>query len=70
VFANETDHERATTGESWRIEGARAAVAGGAESLTAEPESGGPIPLTISLSAREREILLAGGLLELVREGG
>ena len=48
----------------------RAAVADGAESLSAELEDGEHVAFALSLSPREREMLLAGGLLELIRQGG
>jgi aconitate hydratase len=70
VFADEGDHERAAQGDTWRIEGVRAAVEAGEEELVAEVEGGEPIALRAELSAREREILLAGGLRALVRERG
>jgi aconitate hydratase len=64
TFASESDYDCAELGQVWRIEGARAAVADGAASLTAELEGGEGIELVLSLSPREREMLLAGGLLE------
>jgi aconitate hydratase len=68
VFADEGDYERAACGDTWRIEGVRAAVVAGEPDLVAEVEGGSPIALRAELSVREREILLAGGLRALVRE--
>jgi aconitate hydratase len=68
VFADEDDYERAAQGDTWRIEGVRAAVEAGEEELVAEVDGGSSIALRAELSAREREILLAGGLRALVRE--
>ena len=68
TFADETDYDRVTMGQSWQIPGAREAVAGGLESVSAEAD-GVPVPLQLSFSPRERQMLLAGGLLELVRQG-
>jgi aconitate hydratase len=68
VFADEADHERAACGAVWRIDDVRAAIADGAEELVAQVEDGDRIRLRAELSAREREILLAGGLRALVRE--
>jgi len=68
TFADEADYERVTMGQSWEIPGARHAVAEGLESLNAEADAT-PIPLQLSFSPRERQMLLAGGLLELVRQG-
>jgi aconitate hydratase len=68
TFAEETDYERVTMGQSWQIPGARDAIAKGLELLSGEAD-GVPVPLRLSASPREREMLLAGGLLELVRQG-
>ena len=68
TFAAEDDYEQVTMGQTWQIPGARHAVAAGLESLSAEAD-GAPVPLELSFSARERRMLLAGGLLELVRQG-
>ena len=38
--------------------------------MRAQLEVGEPIGLVVSLSPGEREMLLAGGLLELIRRGG
>src|SRR4051812_22443566 len=67
VFADEDDCARATQGDTWRIDGVRAAVESGEEELVADVDGGEPIALRAELSAREREILLAGGLRALVR---
>jgi aconitate hydratase len=67
VFADEDGYDAAREGDTWRIAGVREAVASGAEDLTVEVEGGGTIALCAVLSGREREILLAGGLRELVR---
>jgi aconitate hydratase len=70
TFASEGDFDRAQLGQTWRVEGARDGVAAGAEALSAELEDGERIELVVSLSPQEREMLLAGGLLALIREGG
>ena len=70
TFADEDDHAHAEQGDTWRIEGVRDAVAAGREELTAQTDGGATIALRVALSRREREILLAGGLRNLVREGG
>jgi hypothetical protein len=46
----------------------RAAVGAGEEDLVARVEGGGEIALRAVLSERERAVLLAGGLRNLVRE--
>jgi aconitate hydratase len=63
TFADERDHDRAREGDEWRIAGVREAVAAGRSSLT------GPVALELRLTAREREILLAGGLVAHARRG-
>ncbi len=68
TFAAEDDYEQVTMGQTWQIPGARHAVAEGLESLSAEAD-GVAVPLELSFSPRERQMLLAGGLLALVRQG-
>ena len=70
VFADEADYERAEQGQSWRIERARSAVEDRESELRAEVEGREPVELRIELSDGEREALLCGGLLKLVRAGG
>jgi predicted aconitate hydratase len=62
TFADEADYERVQQGDEWALPGVRAAVESGAAVL-----DGGPVPLELPLSVREREILLAGGLLAYTR---
>jgi len=61
TFADEADYDRVAEGDEWRITGVRAAVEAGTTRL------GGPVPLELRLTAREREILLAGGLVAHAR---
>ncbi len=61
TFDDETDYERVEQGDEWRIPGVRAAVESGGVALD------GPVRLELELSAREREILLAGGLIAYAR---
>jgi aconitate hydratase len=70
VFAEEDDYDRAAQGDTWRIEGVRAAVEAGEEELVARVDGGPEIALRAELSGRERAILVAGGLRALVRERG
>ncbi len=62
-FADEGDYDGVEQGDEWAIRGVRAAVETGATALE------GPVPLVLGLSAREREILLAGGLIAHARRG-
>jgi aconitate hydratase len=68
VFADEDDYDGVAQGDTWTIDGVRAAVEAGAEDLVAHVDGGGEIALRAVLSGREREVLLAGGLRDLVRE--
>jgi aconitate hydratase len=70
LFEEENDYERVSQGDTWRIEGVREAVATGKPTLTASRDDGTEIGLDIRLSPREREILLAGGMLKYLRAGG
>ena len=70
VFASEDDYERVTRGEAWKIEGVREAVSSRETQLVVKSESGEDIPLEARLLPREREVLLAGGMLKYLHEGG
>jgi aconitate hydratase len=61
TFAEEADYDRVTQGDEWRIPGVRATIEVGGTELP------GPVPLEVRLTAREREILLAGGLVAHAR---
>ncbi len=66
TFADEADLDGVAVGDTWRIEGAREAVEAGAEAVTATAGER-PVGLRLTLSPGEREMLLAGGLLALLR---
>ena len=61
-FAAEADYERAVQGEDWSVPGVVEAVRSGRSELEALTP-GGPVAIELALTAREREILLAGGLV-------
>jgi aconitate hydratase len=69
LFAGEAGYERAALGQTWRIDGLHG-IAGGADELEAEIVEGGEgtIALTHDLLPREREIVVAGGLIRYLRE--
>ena len=69
-FAEEGDYERTSQGDEWRIEGVREAIGSGEIKLVAANAEGEQIPLEARLLSREREVLLAGGMLKYLREGG
>jgi aconitate hydratase len=66
TFADEGDYERLEIGLRLQISGVRGAIASGAAELTATAADGPPIPLRLDLLPREREIVLAGGLLRFL----
>jgi len=71
TFQDPGDHGRATAGAVWSFPGIRAALAGDAPDCDAVvDEQGGRLRLAAALSRRERDILLAGGLLAHIRGGG
>lgn len=65
VLEDPSDRDRAHVGQEWSIPGLADAVRQARDSVTAETDEG-PVPLRIDLSPREREIALAGGLLDLL----
>ena len=67
LFASEEDHEAVAVGDEWLIEALRDAVADGAESVDCRTGAGSIIELGIELLQREREVLLAGGMLGHLR---
>jgi aconitate hydratase len=70
LFADEEDYERVNQGDAWKIEGVREVVEGGETGLVVKGDAGGEIKLEARLLPREREILLAGGMLKYLRESG
>ena len=69
TFADEDDYDKARQGDKWKIEGAREAVESGGTELAAKSESGEEVRLEARLLPREREVLLAGGMLKYLRSG-
>ena len=61
TFADEGDYDRVEQGDEWVIEDVRATVESGGTALR------GPVPLEVRLTGREREIMLAGGLIAYAR---
>jgi aconitate hydratase len=61
TFADESDYDRVTQGDAWLIRDVRATVESGGTELQ------GPVSLEVRLTARERSILLAGGLIAHAR---
>jgi predicted aconitate hydratase len=62
TFADESDYDRVAEGDAWLIPSVRETVVSGGTELR------GPVPLELRLTARERELLIAGGLVAYARE--
>ena len=69
VFVEEDDYERVSEGNTWKIEAVREGISAGETRLMAT-SSEGEIALEARLMPRESEVLLAGGMLKYLREGG
>jgi aconitate hydratase len=70
VFADEDDYDRVEQGHVWRMEGVRKAISSRGERLSAKSDAGREIALEVRLLPRERQVLLAGGMLRYLRAGG
>jgi aconitate hydratase len=67
LFKDESDYDRAELGQTWRVSGLHA-IAEGEDELEVEIEGLGEMTLTHDLLPREREIVVAGGLIRYLRE--
>ena len=67
LFKDESDYDRAELGQTWRISGLHG-IAHGEDELDCEIREDGTIVLTHDLLPREREIVVAGGLIRYLRE--
>jgi aconitate hydratase len=68
TFKDDADYDRATVGECWTLPKVREELEAGSEEITVRIEdSGDEFALTHDLAPKEREILVCGGLLELLR---
>jgi aconitate hydratase len=71
VFRDPADYGRAVQGDVWRFSDLRRSLEGdGAEVLATITKDGSLVTLSARLSRRERDVLLAGGLLAHLRAGG
>jgi aconitate hydratase len=66
-FKDLGDYDKAKLGQTWRISGLQA-IAEGEDELPADIEGVGEITLTHDLLPREREIVVAGGLIRYLAE--
>jgi aconitate hydratase len=67
LFKDEADYDRAELGQTWTISRLHS-IAEGEDDLETEIEGAGTITLTHDLMPREREIVVAGGLIRYLRE--
>jgi aconitate hydratase len=67
LFKDENDYDKAGLGQTWRIQGLHG-IAEGDDELATEIEGAGEITLTHDLLPREREIVVAGGLIRYLSE--
>jgi aconitate hydratase len=67
TFSNESDYDAISGGNEIEISGIKAALTTGSELSLSDRTSKKRIPLKYSLSARQRDILLAGGMLNYTR---
>jgi aconitate hydratase len=67
LFKDEFDYDKAELGQTWRISGLHG-IAHGEDELDCEIREHGAIVLTHDLLPREREIVVAGGLIRYLRE--
>jgi aconitate hydratase len=67
LFKDEADYERAELGQTWHIANLHA-IAEGEDELEVEIEGGDTFTVTHDFLPREREIVVAGGLIRYLRE--
>ena len=67
LFRDEADYDRASLGQTWRVNGLHS-IAEGADELEVEIDGSDTITVTHDLLPREREIVVAGGLIRYLRE--
>ena len=68
IFQNPADYEKLSEGDILELKDFRQAVAAGDTVTLYDRTNGAEIPLTLAFTKRQREILLAGGLLNRTRE--
>ncbi|MDD6980224.1 MAG: aconitate hydratase [Clostridia bacterium] len=68
TFRDPADYEKLSEGDTLELKDFRQAVAAGDTVMLFDRTNGAEIPLTLAFTKRQREILLAGGLLNRTRE--
>jgi aconitate hydratase len=67
TLKNEEDYEKIAQGDEILIEGFKEAIASKSEAVLLNKTNGERVPLVLSFSERQREILLAGGTLNYTK---
>jgi aconitate hydratase len=67
LFQDESDYDKAELGQTWTVSRLHS-IAEGEDELETEIEGAGTITLTHDLLPREREIVVAGGLIRYLKE--
>ena len=67
LFESESDYDRAELGQTWHVKGLHS-IAEGEDELEVEIEGESSLRVTHDLMPREREIVVAGGLIRYLRE--
>jgi aconitate hydratase len=70
TFADETDYDRIKEGDMLVLESAREQIKAGSELIIENMTTNCKIRVNVSLSDRQAEIILAGGLLNYTRKQG
>ena len=70
LFADESDYDRFEQGQSWTMPDLRTRLSEGERDLPVRSDGGEEATLLAEFSPRERDILLAGGLLRQLRREG
>ena len=71
TFADEADYDRAEVGQTWTLPHVRRELEDGSETITVLIDESGPeIEMSHDFAPKERQILVAGGLLHYLREHG
>jgi aconitate hydratase len=68
TFEDESDYEYAEVGDTWTLPRVREELESGAGRITTRTGDGEELALAHDLAAKEREMLLSGGLLNYLRE--
>ena len=68
TFANPDDYDRIDKGDNLAVKGIRSTIENDGEAILLNETKGESYPLSFSFSGRQKDIILAGGLLNYTRE--